>query len=340
MLPRLLVLSRTGREGLPATSWAELDELAEVRVVTVPRAPEPDEAARLLADVDVLAATNLCLPRLDATLLEAAPRLTGIALYATGHDHLDLDLLRRYGVALSVLPDYATEAVAEHCIAQVFAMATRLHLAQDRSRGRVPADASLRGIELARRTLGVIGTGKIGRRVARLGAAVGMTVLGHDIDPVARCAGSAAGATMVGLGGLLRGSDVVAVCASAHGNPSPILGAAELHAMRPHALVANIGRPYLVDTAAMAAAVRTGRVCGYAIDDVVLDPVRDADLLDEGRVLQTGHSAWWRDEVLTRGATQWAAHIAAMLRGTPLDVVTADTAAGADTDDELAEAAQ
>lgn len=326
MLPRLLVLSRSGRQGLNARSWAELAEYAEVQVVPCSRAPEPATAARLLADVDVLAATNLCLPRLDTALLQAAPRLKGIALYATGYDHLDLDLLRRHGVALSVLPDYATEAVAEHCLAQVFAMATRLHLAQDRSRGTVPATVSLRGIELAGRTLGVVGTGRIGTRVAELASAIGMSVVGNDIDPAARRAAVAAGLTMVELPELLARSDVVAVCASAHGTAGPVLGATQLHAMRPHAFVANVGRPQLVDTAAVAAAVRAGRLRGYAVDDVVLDPARDADLLDEGRVLQTGHSAWWRDEVLERGATQWAEHVLAMVRGVPRDVVTVDDA--------------
>lgn len=323
MPSRLLVLSRTGREGLPPWSWAAFAEFADVRVEVCERPPDQATAAGLLRDVDVLAATNQCLPRLDAELLAAAPRLAGIVLYTTGYDHLDLDLLRRRGIALSVLPDYATEAVAEHCIAQVFALATRLHLAHDRSRGRVPATVSLRGIELAGRTLGVLGTGRIGGRVAELAAAIGMAVVGHDIDPAVRRARSAIGLTMVGLAELLERSDVVAVCASAHGSTGPVLGTAQLHALRPHVLVANVGRSRLVDPAAVTAAVRAGRLRGYAVDDAVFDPAVDGDLLDQGRILQTGHSAWWRDEVLERGAVHWAEHILAMLAGVPRDVVTA-----------------
>lgn len=321
-MPRLLVLSRRGRGSLPEDAWAEVAELAEARVHACRSAPEHATAARLLADVDVLAATNACLPRLDGTLLDAAPGLTGVVLYATGYDHLDLAALRRRGVVLSVLPGYATEAVAEHCLAQILALATRLHLAQDRSRGSAPENASLRGVELAGRTLGVVGVGRIGSRVAELGAAIGMSVLGTDTDLGVRRQRAAAGLRMVDLGELLAASDVVALCASAHAAARPILGPAELRVLRPHAFVVNVGRPRLVDTSTLVAALRAGLVRGYGVDDVVLHPVRDADLLREGRVLQTGHSAWWRDEVLQRGGRQWAEHIVAMLRGRPLDVVT------------------
>lgn len=322
MRPRLLVLSRQGRASLPARAWPYLTALADVREVACDRAPDPAVAAELLADVDVLAATNRCLPRIDEALLDAAPRLTGIVLYATGYDHLDLALLRERGVALSVLPEYATEAVAELCLAQLFALATRLHLAQDRSRGAVAPSVSLRGIELAGRTLGVVGVGRIGSRTAELGRAVGMRVVGYDVDPAVRHERMAAGTTMVDLRELLASSDAVALCASAHETDLPIIGHQELRLMRAHAFLANVGRPQLADTHAVLAAVRAGRLRGYAVDEVVLDPVRDADLLAEGRVLQTGHSAWWRDEVLRRGGDHWFEHIAAMLRGTPLDVVT------------------
>lgn len=329
MQPRLLVLSRQGEASLPQHAMTELRSLAEVRAVAHPAAPSPAEAAELLADVDVLAATNVCLPRLDADLLDAARRLAGVVLYATGYDHLDVSLLRDRGVRLSVLPDYATEAVAEHCLAQILALATRLHLAHDRGRGVVPATVSLRGIELAGRTVGVVGVGRIGSRVAELARGIGMHVVGYDVDPVTRLERAASGHTMLDLPELLSVSDVVAVCASAHRTPMPVLGADELRLVRPQSLLVNIGRPQLVDLPTVLAGVRAGRLRGYAVDEVVVDPRTDGDLLDQGRVLQTGHSAWWRDEVLGRGARQWAGHILAMLRGAPLDLVTGDELTGA-----------
>jgi phosphoglycerate dehydrogenase-like enzyme len=97
-----------------------------------------------------------------------------------------------------------------------------------------------------------------------------------------------------------------------------------VHALRPGALVVNVGRPELVDTAALLAAVRAGRVRGYGVDSVVLAPdapAMDRGLLAEGRVLQTGHSAWWREEALRRGAAMFERAILAAARGRPIDVV-------------------
>jgi phosphoglycerate dehydrogenase-like enzyme len=127
---------------------------------------------------------------------------------------------------------------------------------------------------------------------------------------------------IVDLATLLRGSDALALCASSTFGAPPILGRVQVAALRPGALLVNVARPALVDTAAVTAALRQGALAGYAVDDVVLDEGADADLLEQGRVLQTGHSAWWRDEVLERGGRMWGEHLLAAALGQPLDVVT------------------
>ena len=322
MRPNLVVLSRRGRDSVDPRCWDELERRAQVTAVRRDDAPTRGEAVRLLAGADLVGSTNLCLPTVDAALLDELPRLRGIVLYATGYDHLDVPLLRSRQVGLSVLPEYATTAIAEHALAMLLALATRLHLAHDRSRGVSPADASLRGTELAGKTLGIIGVGRIGGRLARLARGIGMRLAGTDIDPYAQARAEAAGVAMGGLDWLLQRSHAVAVCASHTLGAPPILGRSELASLRPGALLVNVARSALVDTAAAAAAVRRGHLRGYAVDDTLFDPVRDRDLLDEGRVLQTGHSAWWRDEVLDRGAQMWGERLVAAVRGQPLDAVT------------------
>jgi phosphoglycerate dehydrogenase-like enzyme len=320
--PTLVLLSRRGRDSIDGQSWAALQQSADVRAVACTAPPTRTEAAELLAGTDLLGATNACLPPIDAGLLGVLPRLRGIVLYATGYDHLDVDLLTARQVGLSVLPDYATVAVAEHAVAMLLGLATRMHLANDRSRGLCPPNVSLRGVELAGKTLGVIGLGRIGQRVARLGRAFGMKVVGSDIDPVAVLRARASGVRTCSLDWLLGRSHGVAVCAShAHGAP-PIIGPAEVGLLGPDALVVNIARAAVVDTDAVTAAIRAGRLRGYAVDDTVIDPSTDGDLLAQGRVLQTGHSAWWRDEVLTRGARMWGERLLAAVHNRPLDVVT------------------
>jgi phosphoglycerate dehydrogenase-like enzyme len=318
----LVVLSRRGRDSLTAGAWDQLERVADVRVVQRDSAPGAEEAERLLRDADLLGATNLCLPRLDDALLQRLPRLSGVVLYATGYDLLDVAVLDRHGVGLSVLPEYATEAVAEHALALLLTLATRLHLAHDRSRERGNPDVSLRGVELHGRTLGVLGVGRIGGRAAQLAQAFGMRVLACDVDPAAAARARAHGLEVVDLPALLRRSDALALCASSTFAAPPVLGEAQVAALRPGALLVNVARPALVDTAAVAAALRRGAIAGYAVDDVVLDPSDDADLLEQGRVVQTGHSAWWRDEVLERGGRMWGEHLLAAALGQPLDAVT------------------
>jgi phosphoglycerate dehydrogenase-like enzyme len=321
-MPSLTILSRQGAASLALDDAARLRRVADVRHHAMARAPDRAEATALLRRTAILGVTNSCLPTLDAALLDALPDLRMIVLYATGYDHIDIELLASRGVGLSVLPDYASVAVAEHAIAMLMGLATRLHLAHDRSRGLVDGDTSLRGIELADRTMGVLGVGRIGTRVARLGAALGMRVIGHDIDEAAVAAARDGNITMTSLAELLAGSDALVVCASRAFQAPPALGHAELRRMRRGALLVNVSRAMLVDTAAAVAAVRSGRLRGYAVDDVVVDPESDGDLVAQGRVLQTGHSAWWRDEVLERGRRMWARHLLAACVGRPLDVVT------------------
>lgn len=325
----LVVLSRGGRTSLPPHHWLALDRVAEVRVVQRDGPPGEDEAAALLAGADLLGATNVCLPRLDDALLRRVPRLSGVVLYATGYELLDVAGLRRAGVGLSVLPDYATEAVAEHGVALLLALATRLHLASDRSRGRVDPAVSLRGVELRGRTLGVLGLGRIGARTATLGSALGMHVLGTDPDPAACARALGEGVEVVGQDELLHRSQSLVICASSGYCAPPLLGDAELGCLPPGALLVNVARASLVDMAAAARALRARTLRGYAVDDVVVDPTVDGDLLDEGRLLQSGHSAWWRDEVLERGAAMWGERLLAAAVGRPVDAVTWPGAGGA-----------
>jgi phosphoglycerate dehydrogenase-like enzyme len=299
---RVAVLSRAGRDSLADADRVHLSDRAQVRFVRRTAPPAPEQAVRLLRGVDILVATNQCLPVLDDALLAACPRLRHVVLYATGHDHVDQALLARHGVRLRTLPDYATVAVAEHALGLILALSARIPLAHDRSRGAVPPDTSLRGVELADRTLGIIGTGRIGRRLAAITSGIGMSVLGSDVDPVARWAAGSAGLTVVATADLLERSDVVAVCASTQRGTPAIVDAAAVDRMRPGSLLVSIARPCRIDTAAVLTAIRDGRMRGFAVDDVVVDPASNGDLLTEGRVVQTGHSAWWRDEALRRGA--------------------------------------
>ncbi|MEJ5913732.1 2-hydroxyacid dehydrogenase [Pseudokineococcus sp. 1T1Z-3] len=320
--PRVVVVSVAGRATFAAEDAEALERVADVRFLSRSEAMSPADAAAELGRADVVALTPKVSPELSPELLDALPRLRGIALYATGYDFVDVGMLRARGVRLSVLPDYSTRSVAEHTLALMLTLSRRVHLGHDRSRGLVPPTTSLRGFELGGRTLGVIGCGRIGGHVTRLAQGLGMDVLVHDVEPR-----PLPGTRQVGREELLASSDVVTLhCPMAYG-AAPTVGADEVALMRRGSVLVNASRSALVDTAAVVAAVRTGHLRGYAVDDVVLEDPADADLLVEGRVVQTGHSAWWSDEVLARGRRMWARHVEALVLGHPLDEITEPNAA-------------
>lgn len=316
--PKVVVVSVQGRGTLPATDAARLDSVADVTYVSRACPLTRSEAITVFAEAEVIAFTPKVAPPIDETLLAALPRLRGIALYATGYDFLDTELLARHGVVLTHLATYSATSVAEHALGLLLTLSRRIHLGNDRSRGYVHAATSLRGFELAGRTLGVVGLGRIGSRVAELAQALGMRVVAAD--PRERT-GQLSGVRTLELGALLEQADAVCVLCSARYAGEAIISGPELAAMRPGAVLVNASRASLVDTDAVAEAVRAGRLRGYGVDDVVFDPQLHGDLLTEGRVVQTGHSAWWSDEVLERGGAMWGESIRRLALDRPVGVV-------------------
>jgi phosphoglycerate dehydrogenase-like enzyme len=261
---RVVLLSRRGEDSLAPQHRRRLMAMAEVRAHRCERAPTGEQASALLADAEVLAATNACLPVLDDDLLERLPRLRAVVLFATGHDGLDLVVLRRHRVALVAVPDYATISVAEHALGLVLAMTSRLHLANNRSTGLCPPGVSLRGVEVAGRTVCVVGLGRIGRHVAGLLSALGARVVGCDPDPAARQRVAAVGVECVAMLAGLAVADIVVVAASREFGAPALLGREQLALMPAHAFLINVGRKELVDTAAALEALRGERLRGYA----------------------------------------------------------------------------
>jgi phosphoglycerate dehydrogenase-like enzyme len=314
--PVVVVVSVQGEKTLPVEQADHLRERADVTFLARPDRMSPADALFAFRGADVVAVTPKVAPRFDASCCVRSHGCVASASTPPGTTSSTCRLLERHGIALSVLPDYSTEAVAEHALGLLLSVAGRIHLANDRSRGMVPPTTSLRGFELRGRTLGIIGCGRIGSRVAELAQAIGMRTIAHDIDPK-----PVAGVTYVGRDELLAASDAVTLhCPMVFGAP-PMIDAHALAMMRPGSVLINSSRAALVDDDAVVDSIRAGHLRGYAVDDALLVAPELEDLRREGRLLQTGHSAWWSDETLERGAVMWGEHIAAMLAGDPMHVV-------------------
>ncbi len=263
-----------------------------------------DEIAAVAGDADVVLVGPR--PRLDAAMLERL-RCRGVVRYGVGVDNVDLATAGRLGKWVAYVPDYGTEAVALHALTLVLAGIRRLVAADAAVRSGAWGFDDLRPLLLpSSTTAGIVGLGRIGRRVAGLLLAVGFQrVIGHD--PVASA--TDLGVTDGPLDEVLARSDVVSLHAPLEAGP-PLLGAAELGLMRPGSVLVNTARGGLVDAAALAAGLAAGRPAVAALDVFPEEPPDLAafdGVLD--RMILTPHMAWYTEETelaLREGAAREA----------------------------------
>jgi phosphoglycerate dehydrogenase-like enzyme len=311
------MVTANGKATFNSAQVARLQEAADTKFHTATAALAPADLARLLDCADFAGVTPRAVPTLSNDVVEALPAsVRGVAVFATGVDFVDLRALRERDITLAHLPDYSGVSVAEHTIGLLLTLARRLHLSRDRGLGRVPESTSMRGWQVSGRWLGVIGLGRIGARVAALGQALGMHVVGcdprdHDVAGVTRC----------DLDELLSSAQVVSLHAPTSFGAGPMLTEARIALLRPQAVVINTSRAQLVDEAAMVTAVRQRRVAGYAVDDWLRDRAGAARLLAEGRIIETGHTAWYSQEALDQGLDTWVDNIVAMAQNRPRNVI-------------------
>ncbi|WP_052702792.1 2-hydroxyacid dehydrogenase [Paenibacillus beijingensis] len=320
MSKKAVLITAMGRGNFTPEQAARLERAGQITYIKSLEPIPPAELAALLMDADVAGLTPRSVPSIDASWIEQLPKLRGIAVFATGVDYIDVELLEERGIKLSNLPEYSTVSVAEHTIGMLLTMSRRIHLSQDRVRGRVPFGTSVKGWELRGRTIGLIGLGRIGRYVSELAQAFGMRVVGYD--PIAD---RGAGVTKVSLEELLASSDVVSLHYPSKWKGAHHFGQSQLRQMKPGSYLINVSRSALVDDAAVVASIEAGYLKGYAVDDrFSLAGTAAADrLVAEGRILQTGHTAWYSEEVIERGYETWADNVIGLLTDRPQHLVTA-----------------
>jgi phosphoglycerate dehydrogenase-like enzyme len=256
-----------------------------------------------------------------AEAIAALPDLRIVSTVTVGVDHIDVEAAHAAGIAVAHVPDAVTEEVAVSALALILGLVRHTH-ALDRSVRAGAWDPFATGPRRrpSTLTLGVVGAGRIGRRVAELAAPVFGRVLA--CDPIAEIAPPAEAAD---LERLLRESDVVSLHAPGRAGAPPLIGAAELALLPPGAHLVNVARGSLVDTAAVLAALDDGRLGGVALD--VLDvepPAPDAPILQHPRAIVNPHAAFWSVDAEAAAYAHQARNVLAWLdTGAPLTPVRA-----------------
>jgi len=273
------------------------------------------EAAARIAPLDIVLLNATILSR---AALTTARRLKLIAVAATGTDNVDVRAAAELGIAVCHVSDYCTPSLAQHVWAMILSLTQRLpryqRLATDGHwASGAPIDVIGQPVrELRGRTLGIVGWGTLGAGVAAIAPSFGMNVL------VANRVGAAPTAGRVALDDLLRSADVLSLHCPLTESTRGLIGARELALMKPDALLINTARGGLIDSWALADALRAGRLGGAGID--VLDqepPVGGDPLLDPmlPNLVITPHVAWAAREARQRCLDEVAANVEAFLRG-------------------------
>ncbi len=284
---------------------------------------------------------------IDSATLKRFPQAKLVSTMSTGFDHVDLKACKKAGVTVCNVPAYGDNTVAEHAFALLLAIARKLPESVDRTRRGGFSLEGLRGFDLKGKTIGIVGTGKIGRHAARIAHGFQMRVLAYDPCPD-RSLEAELGLRYVTLNKLLSESDIVSLHAPLTPQTHHMIGANSLKRTKHGMVLINTSRGGLIDTRALLRGLENGNV-GYAGLDVLEEEgfireekelltshhhakrhdfetaLENHALLSHPAVIVTPHTAFNSQEALERILDTTAQNIEAFLAGKPVNVVGALT---------------
>ena len=305
-------------EGSPAHERAK--KLADVTVFSERGADAEQELIRRIGRAEV--AINIrAHARFSEAVFAACPALKMVCVWGTGTDNIDLNAAGMRGVTVCNTPGVNAFAVAEHALALMLAVARKVPtLDAEMRKGKWPRELHT---QLVGKTLGVFGMGTIGARVAALGKAIGMNVLGWSaLGQEARI--RAAGATPATKEEILAKADVISLHVRLSTDTRGFIGRKELGMMKPTAILVNTGRGALVDLEALMGALKERKILGAGLDVFHQEPLAPDDpILSLPNVVLSPHNGGQTPEVIRDGLLRAVENVEHYLQGKPRDVVVA-----------------
>ncbi|HTM10879.1 MAG TPA: C-terminal binding protein [Verrucomicrobiae bacterium] len=253
---------------------------------------DEDETARLCRSTSVILAGGA--PKLPASLLRRLPELRAIVRYGIGVDTVDLDEATRRGICVANVPDYCIEEVATHALALILAWSRKLPLAERLTRGGKWAVAPLMPMESSRDLLlGVVGFGRIARRLARMARALGFQVAASD-PYVKKTAMQKHRVRPLSFDRLVRTADFISLHLPLSPKTGHLMNERTIGRMKPTAYLINTARGGLIDEASLYRALRDRKIAGAALDVLEEEPWPDNSPLRElDNLIVTPHAAWY-----------------------------------------------
>ncbi len=296
-------------------SWDALRQFGEL---TVYDRTAPDQVIHRIGQADIITTNKV---PITAQIMDACPTVKLICCLSTGYNVVDIHAARSRGIPVCNVPAYSTEAVAQFTFGLLLELCHRIGLhdklvhegawsaCQDFCFWATPQ------MELAGKTMGIIGYGRIGQAVGRIARAMGMNVLAysrtHRTD-----------AHYVDLDALLSQSDVISLHCPLFPETEKLINADAIAKMKDGAMLLNTSRGPVIDEAAVAQSLHAGKLRGAAMDVVSIEPIEETNpLLHAPNCILTPHMAWAPAETRQRILTTTAQNIQAFLAGAPVNVV-------------------
>lgn len=300
-------------------SWSELEKVGDV---TVYERTKPEETVARATDAEIVLTNKVVFGRQE---LEQLPQLKYIGVLATGYNVVDIETAHERGIIVTNVPAYSTESVAQMVFAHLLTVTNRTeHYAQQNRNGRWSNnpdfcywDTNL--TELADKTIGIVGLGNIGQRVAQIALAFGMKVKALTSKSADQLPN---GIEKADLNTLLSTSDIISLHCPLTETTRHLINAKTIQQMKPSAILINTGRGPLVNDADVAEALSTNRLSAYCADVLTEEPPKaDNPLLHQPNAYITPHIAWATREARIRLLHTAIENVKAFVRHCPQNVV-------------------
>ncbi len=272
----------------------------------------------LAADPDNLGGFEKAKSKLTV-LMESLPKLKGVALASSASEWIDLGYCQKRGIVVTNVPGYSTESVAEHALGLMICLAKKIIVNDRKSQADGDSKYDLgMGFELKGKTLGIIGLGSIGSRIAQLGQAIGMRVMAYNRSPKRQ-----AGVNLKTLNEVLSGSDILSINLACDAETYHFISTEELERVKKGVIMVDLIGPVpadkeVVDKKALATALKSGKVAAFAYEAEDLD---NNPLSGIENAIGLKGFAWYTRDALDRAKAIWTDSIVSIASGKAINVV-------------------
>ena len=300
-------------------SWDFLNKYGEV---TVYERTQLDEVAQRIGDAEIVLTNK---SPINEEILNACPNIKLVCVLATGYNVVDCEATKKRGIPVCNVPDYGTAAVAQFTFALLLDLCHKVaHHAQTVRDGKWCESPDFcywetPQMELAGKTIGIIGFGRIGRAVGRIANAFGMNVIAYNRS---QCEEGKSIGSYVKLDELLKSSDIISLHCPLTAENTGMINAQTIAKMKDGAILINTARGPLIDEFALAAALESGKLRGAACDVISAEPMAENNPLKTApNCIVTPHMAWAPVESRKRIQECTDRSIQAFLAGSPINTV-------------------